>query len=154
VKIRYLFLIAGLVACIPFSSVFGQSVPELGNEDDVLGFCETVMGHLASEDYQSAFDMLTAVSVPQMSGDLYNLQMNTAEQINGVQATFGSILGYKLVKVQNMKNVLLEVLYIEQFENHALRWQFVFYKPRDQWLLDNIQWDDQVSLLFEWRSNY
>jgi hypothetical protein len=48
----------------------------------------------------------------------------------------------------------MEVLYIQTFENHGLRWQFIFYKPRNEWLLDNIQWDDQISLLFEWRSEY
>jgi hypothetical protein len=132
----------------------GQSVTNLENEDDVLRFCETVMGLIVSEEYQTAFDIMTAVTVPQMSGDLYTLQVTTEEQINGLQAVYGGIVGYKLVQVQNLRNVVMEVLYIQTFENHALRWQFIFYKPRNQWLLDNIQWDDQISLLFDWRSEY
>ncbi len=130
------------------SSLYAQSSWKLRTADDCVKFCEQIMEFLVEEDYVGAFGNLREVSVPQIRDDVYNLQYTTAEQIEGIKGEFGQIVKYTHVSTDKIADVLLSVRYIELFQNHGLRWEFMFYKSGSTWQLDNIFWDDKLSELF------
>ena len=33
--------------------------------------------------------------------------------------------------------------------NHVIRWKMVYYKPKDEWKLNHMMWDDKIELLFD-----
>jgi len=41
------------------------------------------------------------------------------------------------------------VLGSTKFENHAIYWQFTFYKPKDKWLVNGVQFLDSLDILYE-----
>jgi hypothetical protein len=51
------------------------------------------------------------------------------------------------VEAQGLKDE--SALNIEKFENHAVRWLFMFYKPGGEWKLNAFYWDDRIGALFD-----
>ena len=128
--------------------LFAQQGEELRSESDVIQFCEEVMQHLQKKEYDEGFDLLYDISVPSMREGVRSLRYNTEDQIKQIQPSFGQILGFRVLKTENLSDALLKMTYLLMFEHHALRWEFLFYKPQQQWVLDNIYWDDTLTKLF------
>lgn len=42
----------------------------------------------------------------------------------------------------------MKTTYIGKFERHIVRWVFTFYRPKDQWMVNAITWDDDIDALF------
>ena len=61
---------------------------------------------------------------------------------------FGETVGINLVKEQLVADSLVRITYIERFERHLIRWNFTFYRPKSQWVVNAIVWDDDVDALF------
>ena len=65
------------------------------------------------------------------------------------EARFGKPLGYELVATERIGNSFVRYVYLQKFENHALRWVFGYYKPKDSWLTNAFKFDDQLDQLYE-----
>jgi hypothetical protein len=128
--------------------ISAQKGSDLYTDEDVISFCDAVMDYLRLEDYEESFKLMHKVAVRQMKAAVTDLRYDTERQINQIKPEYGEIIGYKRLSVKNMENVLLECKYLLLFEYHALRWELLFYKPREEWVLDNIFWDDQLTLLY------
>lgn len=37
---------------------------------------------------------------------------------------------------------------LQKFQNHAIRWVFVLYKPQKRWMINGVFFDDQLKELF------
>jgi hypothetical protein len=48
-----------------------------------------------------------------------------------------------------VKDVYLRYTYLDKHERGSVRWQFIFYKAKDQWIINAIVWDGDVNKLFE-----
>lgn len=75
-----------------------------------------------------------------------------AEQAVGLFSEEKFVEGYDLLKpywplpaaeVDNMANQTLQ-----KFQNHAIRWVFVLYKPQKRWMINGVFFDDQLKELF------
>lgn len=145
---RRQFLVMITIFMLGGGVLTAQDTPELSTQQEVLDFCSKVMGNLQTYNYDIAFDLLYRTAVPQMKEGIINLKLETRKQIDQITPDFGSIVGYKLLDFENKEDVLLGVKYLLQFEYHALRWELLFYKPKNFWVLDNIFWDDSLTELF------
>jgi hypothetical protein len=74
-------------------------------------------------------------------------QMNT--QWPMVQQRYGDSLATEFISERKIGQSFLQYTYLQKFERHAIRWTFVFYKPKDAWLVNGVAWDDGVYQLFE-----
>ena len=62
---------------------------------------------------------------------------------------FGEILSAEFVGSKVVGDSLIKYYYILKMERHLTRWQFVYYKPKDEWVLNYVAWDDKTELLFD-----
>jgi hypothetical protein len=62
---------------------------------------------------------------------------------------FGKILGYQFISECRRGDTFSRVLFAEKREKMAVRWEFIFYKPRDKWLLTSFFWDDKARDFFQ-----
>jgi hypothetical protein len=44
---------------------------------------------------------------------------------------------------------LLQIVQIQKFEKHIMRWRFIFYNPGGKWVLSTFNFDDKIQSLFE-----
>jgi hypothetical protein len=73
----------------------------------------------------------------------------TRDQWPTVTNTFGKSVGFEHITTQRAGKSLIKHLYIQKFSYHAIRWQFVFYKPNEKWLVNSVSFDDKVGALLE-----
>lgn len=119
----------------------GVKVPE-----EIKSVCEKFLGKIVKKDYSGAFFIIKSHSgIP--AKELDRIEAITKSQISMMKPRFGDYLGYEFVKSIRVSNSLIKFIYITKMENHALRWMFVFYRPKKKWFLNNITWDDKIQLL-------
>ena len=73
-------------------------------------------------------------------------QINTQWPV--VRQRFGTAVGIEFVKEETIGDSFLRYTYIHKFQNHAIKWVFLFYKPKDVWLVNGVSFDDQYQTLF------
>lgn len=85
---------------------------------------------------------------PLPTEEIDNLAYQTESQLKMVSSRFGSILGTDFVGTKVAGNSFVQHTYIGKFEKHAVRYICVFYKPKDEWIVNAVYWDDQTPALF------
>ncbi|KXF81948.1 hypothetical protein [Enterovibrio coralii] len=71
-----------------------------------------------------------------------------AVQQPAINERFGKSIGYDFVSQQVLGDSLVQYAYLQKFERHVMVWRFIFYKPRDVWMLNTFDFNDQVKPLF------
>lgn len=85
---------------------------------------------------------------PIPEAEITNLINQTEMQWKMVSTRFGEPIEVEFVREEKINDTLVQYIYLQKFENHAVRWLIMFYKPRDTWKVNNVTWDDQIKLLF------
>jgi hypothetical protein len=101
----------------------------------------------AEEQFAEAYGTLKPYwPLPEVEID--NLANQTSMQWPLVRQRFGATVGTEFVSQNEVGSSLARVVYLQKFQNHALRWVFHFYKPKDRWVINAVTFDDQLHLLF------
>ena len=69
------------------------------------------------------------------------------KQTSVALAIYGKLLGFEFIKQENYGNSIVRLVYILKCEQVPLTWEFYFYKPKTNWILVNIKFNDQYDLL-------
>ena len=85
---------------------------------------------------------------PLPEAEINALIERTERQFGQAVTRFGGNTGYEFVATKRVGNSLIRHIYIQKFMNHAIRWQFTFYKPKTKWRVNSIVFDDQIGQLF------
>lgn len=85
---------------------------------------------------------------PLPESEINTLIEQTEKQWSIVSSRFGTSAGYEFIATKRAGNSLIRHIYIQKFTNHAIRWQFTFYKPNNKWRVNSIVFDDQIGNLF------
>jgi len=85
---------------------------------------------------------------PLPSFEIDNLANQTKMQWPIVSQRFGKPVGTEFVKQLDGGPSLARFIYLQKFQNHAIRWLFTFYKPKDRWVINSVSFDDQINTLF------
>ena len=73
---------------------------------------------------------------------------NLISQIQNSINIYGKVTGNIYVDSINIGDSLCKASYISKHLNYPLRWTFIFYKSTSNWVLINIEFDDNVEALF------
>ena len=73
-------------------------------------------------------------------------QINT--QWSVVQQRFGKPTGLELIKEERLGKSFVRFYYLHKFENHAIYWRFTYYKPKNEWKVNGITFQDDLDFLF------
>ncbi len=136
-----------MLCCLLATTAVASEVMPLQTEGDAASFAEAAMERIVAGEYEAAFEALKSYW-PMPEAEIDELATATASQRGNLVTRFGDSLGYELVRSETVGKVLLQLTYIEKTERHALRWIFLFYRPRDSWILNRVRWDDNTPALF------
>lgn len=121
----------------------------IGFEDEkrVREYCNSFIEYIVDEEIQKAFDLIEGQWIFSPS-EIQSIEVQAIKQLDLVKGRFGNILGYKMLKQEIVGDMFLKYTYIVKYENHIIRWIFIFYKSEDVWLLNTIRFDDSIDKLF------
>jgi hypothetical protein len=126
-------VIAGLTA-----SANGQA-PRLANPREAA---EAFFNRIAEGEVAPAYDQLlvkSPVLAKAMQVDFLKRQTETG------LAVYGKILGFELYEERKFGQALVELIYIQRLERHALVWKLWFYRPADDWIVNLVTFNDQLN---------
>ncbi|MFA5864290.1 MAG: hypothetical protein WC975_06340 [Phycisphaerae bacterium] len=69
------------------------------------------------------------------------------KQTSAALALLGKPTAFELVKEQRYGESLVRLVYVLKFDIGPLIWEFYFYKPRTDWMLINIEFNDKLDML-------
>jgi hypothetical protein len=109
---------------------------------------DNAMKFIARDDIAGLFKYLGAI-MPMEKDELDKIRDNIVGQRKGVTAKIGASVGYALISECRKSDTLSRLIYAEKRAKSVMRWQFIFYKPRDKWTLIYFFWDDKHPEFFE-----
>lgn len=102
-------------------------------EEMVQRFLETVK----AGDTDAAFQaLLTDSPLLQQGNSVQMLISQTKAQL----PLFGEVLRYEKLRTEDVSPSLRTIRYLMLLDKDAMTWSFVFYKPRDEWIVTALRW--------------
>lgn len=136
--------IVGLVLLLFYVNSYAGS---LENVQDTKELCQKAADTFGAGKAKESFDVLKPYW-PMPKQEMENLSYQTETQLQMVSERFGEILGADFVDTKVAGTSFVRHTYIVKFEKHAVRYICLFYKPRDEWFVNGVFWDDQTPALF------
>lgn len=69
---------------------------------------------------------------------------NLKNQYNQLLPLIGTYYGYDLISEKSMGDHLKVSSFMLRYDRQPMRLTFVFYKPKDQWQVQNLKYDDKL----------
>lgn len=66
-----------------------------------------------------------------------------------VDQRFGQAIGKEFVKEERIGASFVRYYYLHKFQNHSIYWNIAFYKPKDVWIVNGVQFLDTLDILYE-----
>src|SRR5690554_1135484 len=70
-------------------------------------------------------------------------------KLGGASVAIGAFTGFEEITEKSTSQSLVFFSYLVKHEKQPLRFNFMFYKPKDQWLLYKFKFDDSVGAELE-----
>ena len=141
---RWRMLIALLVVVLFASPLLADG---LKSEDDAKALATKALGHFAKEEFEPGYKMLIPYW-PLPESEIMTLIYQTQSQWEIVRSRFGKSVGTELVQTERIGTSFMRLRYIQKFDRHALRWTFAFYRPKGEWVINEVSFDDDVDTLY------
>ena len=140
--------ILSLALCMAWVWVQPAHAQTIASTDEVRALTQRAMERVVAGNVDELFDMLSPYW-PIPENEITGLRLQTLKQRNLVRQRFGANDGIARVDERLVADSILRITYIEKFERHIIRWVFTFYKPEDRWVVNGVNWDDDIDALFQ-----
>lgn len=135
-----------------FSLVFAISANAQQNTLDNLDFARKLS--LETSQYIAAGDFATAAEYikpfwPMPESEFNKFIAQATKSFKYISEGMGKSYGVSKVSEQNLGDVIYREVYFIQYEEAPLRIEFVYYKPKTSWIINNIKWDADFELEFD-----
>jgi len=121
-----------------------SNIPSVKDDEELKKICESIMAKVGEGDWRSAFDEIGKYS-PYPKSAVDAAYADTQKQLDVLGNHYGKFVGYEYVGERQLSDSLAEYIYIAKCESHPLPWHFLFYRPKDKWILDTFHWDDKTE---------
>ncbi len=124
------------------------SAATLESKDAARKLTDQIMTKVASGDIEGGFLLMKPyLIIPESE---FNVMVEQAKlQLPVMQGRFGKIIGAEFIKEKTVGKSLLQIVQIQKFEKHIMRWNFTFYSPNGKWVLNTFNFDDNIRSMFE-----
>jgi hypothetical protein len=119
----------------------------LATVDQTQQVCGQAAEKFASGDPDGAYAELS-MYWPLPKEEIQNLGYQSKTQLGMVSTRFGALVGAEHAQTTLVGLSLVRHLFLIKFENHALRFSCIFYKPHKEWLVNAVIWDDKLQNAF------
>ncbi|WP_299788419.1 hypothetical protein [uncultured Shewanella sp.] len=125
-----------------------QAAESLSSKEDAQLLAEAVMESVSKDKLKDGLEKLRPYTVVPVAE--FDVQMGQMDmKIPAIAQRFGKSIGYDFVEEEQLGESLIQYVYLQKFEKHVMVWRFIFYKPKDKWLLNTWYFNDQIQLLFK-----
>jgi hypothetical protein len=125
-----------------------MSIETFNDEAGMKKFADQFMGIIGKGDLNKAYDFIKPY-VNMNSVEVDSAAEESKQHRQKFAMQYGPSKGYQFISEKKVGNFLYRLLYIEKAEKQALPWVFYFYKNGKVWRLDEFDWTDQASVLFQ-----
>jgi len=106
---------------------------------------ETFLNEVQQGHIGSAYDQLfVGSSIPTDKPQAVTLLKQQTQTALGL---YGKVLGRELIHEERFGTSIVRYVYVLKSEKGPTIWEFYFYKPKSDWFLANIVFNDQFNLL-------
>ena len=126
-----------------------QPVAAAGLKDisETKSLSDKIVQHFVKEEFNKGLDIAKAYwPLPPVEIDNLSNQINT--QWSLVRQRFGNPTGTELIREERIGKSFVRFYYLHKFENHAIYWSITFYKPKDEWKINGLNFKDDLDSLF------
>lgn len=124
-----------------------------------IGMVQTFFTSLKSGETDTAYNQLL-LGADVFSKNEKNVAIMKQRALTTLNS-YGEIIGYDILKKNQIGGNVMELTYILKSEKHPTIWQFYFYRPKARWFIINMAYtnklhnatkDDKGVPLFSWFS--
>lgn len=124
-----------------------HAADELESFDDARDLADQVMHEITHEGPLEGIELLRDYIVFPMA-EFDQLKSQIDMQLPLIERRFGEPISYEFVWQDEVGSSLKRIVYIQKLERHALVWTFIFYRPRDTWMLNTFYFNDMLQEAF------
>ena len=135
------------IIIIAFMLIFITACEDRTSEKKTFDIAQEVVSFVEQNKVDQAFEILK-LHWPLSPSEVDNLREHTERQREVVKSRYGLPIGVEFISTEKVGKSLIKHTFIEKFERHSLKWQLSFYKPKDQWIINSVYWDDKISELY------
>lgn len=106
----------------------------------------SIIKTISEDKVSEAFDIMQKYS-PLPSQEFEKAKEQSVKQLDFVKPRFGEYIGYEFISSSKVGDSIIKHNCIVKCEIFIIRWEFIYYKPKDKWIMTNFKWDDQIRLL-------
>jgi len=129
-------------------SNFDKTATQQPDVKEAIGYINTFFDKYKNQGSKSAIDYIFSKA---NNGAIIGMDA-LKNKIDSLKLTLGSFTGYEKITEKNAANSLVLFSYLVKHENHPVRFTFVFYKPKDKWVLYKFLFDADVENELEYSS--
>lgn len=137
-------LIAAVAVLVSAQNAASPSVKAVAEPRQIS---EEAMAFVAVDDMKGLFKVI-ALHMPMKAEELDAIRTKMLETRKTLSNRVGKILGYAFIAECRKSDILVRYTYIEKREKSVVRWQFLYYKPRNTWLMTFFYMDEDLNSLF------
>ena len=117
------------------------------NKSEIMVVCGKFMEMLKNEKYSEAFDLLKPFSI------IYNAQLDTlakttSDQMKSAITAYGKVDSFELVSSKDIKGIVIQLVYLLQFQRSPLKFIFYLYNNGSGWTIIHIKYNEDYEGLF------
>jgi len=144
-------LLTVLAAFGVLASASNSAVPATGTTakaaPEPRQIADNAMKFVAAEDLKGLFEFIGR-NMPMEPDELKKIRDNIVDQRKKIPGALGKPMGFTFVSECRRSEILVRLLYAEKREKNVMRWEFIFYRPRNVWTMVSFHWDSNVQGLF------
>lgn len=126
-----------------FLLAIAPNVALSAEKDSPASISETFFNGLKKGNVSRSYDELfVGSSIPSSQPQAVELLKKQTEM---AVSLYGEVIGFELVHEERFGNSVVRLVYLLKSELHPTVWEFYFYRPRSEWILSNMKFNDQFA---------
>ena len=118
------------------------------SKGQVKDFTGQFLKTLATGSTTNAFNLLKAAT-PDAEADIDATRDKTLGLLDQLRDTYGRPIGYDIVTERALGDSVIKYEALLKLEKYAIRCTIIYYKPKDVWQPARINFDPDLSLMFD-----
>jgi len=120
----------------------------LDNEVEAIGLSYKIVSYYSKGKVDNAFEIMHPyITFDEKSYE--SLKNITSAKYPVIEENYGKSIGVRLLSVSCVSDFAIRIVLANLRELHIIKWEFIFYKNKDGWVLNNISWNDKITELFD-----
>ena len=126
--------------------VNAEDAQQVEGAEELTNITISIMESISKGNVEKAFDIMRKYSpLPEM--EFNTARDQTIQQLKLTKPRFGNYIDYEFISSKVIGKSIIRHECIVKCENHILRWEFFYYKPKNKWFLNSFKWDDQIRII-------